>query len=82
MKVKIYCLYEPDTLKIRYIGRTKKKVLEHRLLEHISKSRYYNRYYPGRKAPYRVNWINSLLNKGLEPKIRLLCEVEGWEESH
>ncbi len=82
MKVKIYCLYDPLECKIRYIGRTKKKVLEHRLLEHISKSKYFERYYPGKRKTYKVNWINKLLNEGREPKIKYLTSIEGWSESH
>lgn len=82
MKVKIYCLIDPITCKVRYIGRTTKKYLEHRLIEHLSKAKYFERYLPGKAFPHRVNWIKSLLNQGLEPKIRLLCEVEGWTESH
>ena len=82
MKIKIYCLYDPISCKIRYIGRTSKKVLEHRLIEHISKAKYFERYYPGKRLPHRVNWIKSLLNQGYEPKIKLLKIVDGWQESH
>ena len=81
-KVLIYCLYDPIECKIRYIGRTTKKVLDHRLIEHITKSRYHNRYYPGKKATHKVNWINFLIKEGREPKIKKLCEVIGWKESH
>ncbi len=81
MKVNIYCLYDPVTCKIRYIGRTRKS-LNVRLLEHISKSRYYNRYFPNRNPPHKVNWINSLLQKGIEPKIKKLTEIDGWNESY
>jgi hypothetical protein len=82
MKIKIYCLYNPEECKIKYIGRTKKKKLEHRLIEHITKARYYEKYFPGQKFPHKVNWIKSLLKKGIEPKIKLLTEIEGWKESH
>ena len=82
MKVKIYCLLDPKTCKIRYIGRTSKKVLHHRLIEHVTKSKYYEKYHPNKKCTYKVNWIRSLLNEGLEPKIKLLIEVDGWKESH
>lgn len=81
MKVNIYCLYDPVVCKIRYIGRTRKP-LDVRLLEHISKSRYYSRYFPKRNPPHKVNWINSLLKKGYEPKIKKLTEVFGWNESY
>ena len=50
MEIKIYCLYDPISCKIRYIGRTSKKILEHRLIEHISKAKYFERYYPGKRC--------------------------------
>lgn len=81
MKVKIYCLYDPLSCKIRYIGRTRKPI-EIRLIEHISKSRYYSKYFPNRNPPHKVNWVNSLLNQNREPKIKLLTEIEGWSESY
>ena len=81
MNVTIYCLYDPIDCKIRYIGRTRKP-LEIRLIEHVSKSKYYNTYFPNKKPPYKVNWIKSLLNQGREPKIKKLTEIEGWRESH
>jgi hypothetical protein len=81
MKVNIYCLYDPTDCKIRYIGRTR-KALEIRLIEHISKSKYYNKYFPNRNPPHKVNWINSLLKKGVEPKIKKLTEIKGWNESY
>lgn len=81
MKVNIYCLYDPFACKIRYIGRTRKS-LDTRLIEHISKSRYYHKYFPGKKIPHKVNWINSLMDKGYEPKIKKLTEVVGWKESY
>lgn len=82
MEVKIYGLYDPLDCKIRYIGRTSKKALEHRLIEHITKAKYFDRYYPNKKAPHRINWIRKILQEGREPKIKLLCKVEGWKESH
>lgn len=82
MEIKIYCLYDPILCNIRYIGRTSKKILEHRLIEHISKARYFERYHPGKPLPKRVEWIKNLLNNGYEPKIKLLKIVYGWKESH
>ena len=82
MKVTIYALCDPICCKIRYIGRTKKVDIRHRLIEHISKSKYHNVYYPNVKASHKVNWINSLLKKGVEPVIKKLCVVEGWLESY
>ena len=80
--IKIYCLYDPLECKIRYVGRTSKKVLAHRLIEHITKAKYFEKYYENKRLPYRVNWIKKLLKEGREPKIKLLCEIEGWKESH
>lgn len=81
-KVTIYCLVDPVSCKVRYIGRTTKKNIKHRLIEHITKSRYFSCYYPNKKNTHKVNWINGLLKVGKEPKIRKLCEVKGWENSH
>ena len=72
MLVKIYCLYDPISCKIRYIGRTTKKILENRLIEHISKSKYFNKYFPSKNFPHKVNWINSLLKQGIKPGIKYL----------
>jgi len=80
--VHIYVLYDPKDCKIRYIGRTSKKEIKHRLIEHITKARYFNVYYPGKKQPYRINWINSILKQGREPMIRKIATVKGWKESH
>ena len=81
-RVKIYCLYDEKESKIRYIGRTTKKVLSHRLIEHITKSRYYKTYKPNGKPSHKEAWVLSVLKKGYEPKIKLLCEINGWTESH
>jgi len=80
--IKIYCLYDPNECKVRYIGRTSKKVLEHRLIEHISKAKYFEKYHEGKRLPHRINWIKKILSEGREPKIKLLKEIEGWSESH
>lgn len=80
--IKIYCLYDPVECKVRYIGRTSKKVLTHRLIEHITKAKYFEKYYEGKRLPYRVNWIKKILSEEREPKIKLLTEIEGWSESH
>lgn len=75
MIVRIYALVDPFTLRIRYIGRTRCS-LDKRLGEHVSKSRLnYNN-------THKSNWIKSLLKVNSKPYIRLLCIVEGWEESH
>lgn len=80
--IKIYCLYDPLECKVKYVGRTSKKVLEHRLIEYITKAKYFEKYHEGKRLPYRVNWIKKLLKEGREPKIKLLTKIEGWKESH
>lgn len=81
-EVKIYVLYDPRECRVRYIGRTTKKQLKHRLIEHITKARYESVYYPGKKSSHKNNWIKSLLNDNVEPQIKLLTTVTGWQESH
>lgn len=80
-EVWIYCLYDLDTCKIRYIGRTSNKV-EYRLAQHIAKAKYFSKYHPKKKPGHKTNWINSLLNRGKVPGIKILCKVKGWKESH
>jgi len=73
MKVKIYVLIDPITLKVRYIGRTKNR-LSIRLQGHITKSKL--------KRNYKDCWIDSLVKRGHKPIIKVFKIVEGWEESH
>lgn len=74
--IKIYCLYEPHTCKIRYIGRTRSS-LKRRLIQHKSKAR--NNY----SNSHKENWIRKLLKNGIEPRIRLLTTLDmSWKESH
>jgi hypothetical protein len=81
IEVKIYCLYNPQTLKIRYIGRTSLS-LEKRLRLHIAKAKNFKKTNPFGNGSYNINWINSLLKDGISPKIRLLTKIKGWKESH
>lgn len=77
MEVKIYGLYDPtdSTMSIRYVGKTI-QTLKKRLQGHIDDSVKNN------PSTYKKNWINSLLKKGIRPKIRLIeiCTEENWEE--
>lgn len=73
MKVNIYVLIDPITLKIRYIGRTKNS-LSHRLQGHVSKSKL--------KKNHKDCWIYSLVKQGYKPIIKMFKLVNGWEESH
>lgn len=81
MEVKIYCLYNPQNLRIRYIGRTK-SLLKKRLSQHITKAKYFKKYTTNSNGSYLINWINSLLKDGIKPGIKYLTKVEGWKESH
>jgi hypothetical protein len=82
MKMQIYCLIDPNTLKVKYIGRTKKENLNHRLTEHISCSIYSHKYHPTYKKTHKENWICELHKNKQKPLIRKLAQIEGREESY
>lgn len=70
--VKIYKLIDPETLEVRYVGKTVQP-LKKRLSGHITKSK--------NSRTAHVNcWIYSLLLKGKKPIIELIEEVENWKE--
>lgn len=75
MKVIIYVLIDPNTLKVRYIGRTSRDLYS-RLHSHIHVARYETR------KTHKESWIKSLLRNNQIPIIRKLTEVEGWNESY
>lgn len=64
-KVNIYTLSDPETNEIRYVGQTVKS-LNNRLSSHIWDCK--------RVKNHRTNWIKSILNRNLRPKINLLEE--------
>jgi hypothetical protein len=68
----IYTLIDPETKKVRYVGKTINP--KKRLSDHISESH--------RIKNYRCNWIKSLLNKGLKPIIEIveICSLINFEE--
>lgn len=72
MLVKIYVLKHPETLEVRYIGRTKNK-LNARLNGHLSKAR------KNKVKTHKDNWLLSLKER---PIIEQIEEVEGWTESY
>lgn len=76
IKVSIYVLIDPITLKVRYIGRTKLS-LSVRLSQHVTKAKH-----DVGKNTRKNNWIRSLVRFNCKPIIRLLTTVYGWEESH
>lgn len=75
MKVNIYVLCDPNTCKVRYIGRTRNH-LEIRLAQHIIKAKY------SKKPNHNQLWIQKLIKIGKIPIIKKLTEIEGWSEAH
>lgn len=65
--MKVYCLYEKETLKIRYIGITKNN-LKQRLYEHLKI----------KKNPHKDNWINKLNG---QIGIRLIKSFDSKEDA-
>lgn len=76
MSVKIYCLCDPNTGEIRYVGKTKSS-LTHRLKGHLSDVRRGRIYIP------RHKWIHGLISNGGLPTICLLEDVDEayWQEA-
>ena len=72
-KTQIYVMKDPDTLEIRYVGKTVKENIVTRLGEHIQEAKR------GRKN-HRLNWIRSILDKGKIPIIEKIDECI-WKES-
>jgi len=73
MKVYIYCLKCPEG-NIRYIGKTVN--IKRRLSAHINESKKHK----GRR--HVLNWIYSLLSKGLKPTLEVVeeCTKNNWSE--
>lgn len=65
----IYGLLEPDTGKLRYIGKAENP--QARLAKHLC----------DKNPSHRKNWLSSLKERGLRPVIQLLLEVpkEDWK---
>jgi hypothetical protein len=63
--IHIYCLKDPITNEIRYIGKTIQDPLK-RYCSHISQSKN------NRKKDYCHCWIKSLLNKNLKPILEII----------
>jgi hypothetical protein len=74
--VKIYTLADPTSNEIRYIGKTK-RTLKDRWYQHCSIHKQQ------KQTNYKSNWLLTILNKGLRPKIELLegVEDEFWQET-
>lgn len=73
--VKIYVLKHPDTLEVRYVGKTIRS-LSRRLGNHIANAK------GNKHNKHLSNWIISILNKNKRPIIELLeeCEYSVWQE--
>ncbi len=65
----IYALVDPNTNQIKYIGQTKQRLNE-RLKSHLMC------YSCNGKMTKKDEWINSLLELGIRPEIRLLKKVK------
>lgn len=74
-KVKIYTLKHPDTLEVRYVGKTVRS-LSRRLGNHIDNAKR------SRHNKHLSNWILSILSNGKRPIIELIEEVDNsvWQE--
>jgi len=59
----IYELLDPDSLEVRYIGKSKD--IKRRYLSHINTSKH--------KRTHKECWINSLILKGKKPILRIIC---------
>lgn len=74
-KVKIYTLKHPDTLEIRYVGKTVRS-LSRRLGNHVANAK------GNKHNKHLSNWILSILALGKRPIIELIEEVDSslWQE--
>lgn len=74
-EVYIYVLKHPDTLEIRYVGKTVRK-LSRRLGNHIANAK------GNKHNKHLSNWILSILKEGKRPIIELLetCQSDNWQE--
>ena len=74
-KVKIYTLKHPDTLEVRYVGKTVRS-LSRRLGNHIANAK------GNKHNKHLSNWILNILSNGKRPIIELIEEVDNsvWQE--
>ena len=73
--VKIYVLKHPDTLEVRYVGKTVRS-LSRRLGNHIANAK------GNKHNKHLSNWILKIIAEGKKPIIELLeeCEHSIWQE--
>lgn len=74
-KVKIYTLKHPDTLEIRYVGKTVRS-LSRRLGNHIANAK------GNKHNKHLSNWILKILSEGKRPIIEQIeeCTPDIWQE--
>ena len=74
-RVKIYVLKHPDTLEIRYVGKTVRS-LNRRLGNHIANAK------GNKHNKHLSNWILSILREDKRPVIKLIeeCDYSVWQE--
>lgn len=74
-KVKIYVLKHPDTLEVRYVGKTVRS-LSRRIGNHIANAK------GNKHNKHLSNWILSILKENKRPIIELIeeCENSVWED--
>lgn len=74
-KVKIYTLKHPDTLEIRYVGKTVRS-LSRRLGNHIANAK------GNKHSKHLSNWILKILSEGKRPIIEQIeeCTPDIWQE--
>jgi len=70
-KTLIYALCDPDTLEVRYIGKSNQP--RKRFTTHLA----------DKKRTYKTNWINKLKSLNKLPKLKIIEEVQinSWEEA-
>lgn len=69
MTVFIYCLSDPETGEIRYVGKTKDKA--NRFRNHLKEKR----------RGWKSAWVQSLKNRGLEPVMEELERIENSDDT-
>ena len=67
----IYTLIDPETQQVRYVGKANN--ISQRYKAHLNRAR--------KHQIHKLNWINSLKNKGLKPIIEVVAivPIENWQ---
>jgi hypothetical protein len=72
--ITIYCIIDPETSHIRYIGKT----------NDFTRRKWQHRYYAVNKhgQTYKDRWLRNIFSKGLTPIFQIIDEVpvESWQE--